>query len=84
MSHSDKILANAGKIKQGMEKQEVIAILGAPQHIVYDKDDVYKEMLFYGPFPRRNSAKEPDRRPRPLFVIIGLETNRVWGITSAR
>jgi hypothetical protein len=77
MNYGDKILADAEKIKLGMEKKEVIGILGRPRSTFPNigEDNICREIVFYPIHPRR-ITDEPD--PRPMFLIISLESNRVW------
>jgi len=77
-NYGDKILANAKRIKLGMEKKEVIGILGLPRSTfpdIYEEDNIHRETLFY-PIQPRCLTGDSDRRPTDF--IVSMESNRVW------
>ena len=72
-NYYDYILENEGRIKLGMEKNEVIEILGLPSASFFEKE-INQENFFYN-IPSRHLTDELNNRPTNFFIII--QSNKV-------
>lgn len=79
-ARSDNVLANAKKIKIGMDKENVIDILGNPKTSsnYYCEDNIPRE-IFYYPIPTRHSTDNSKRRP--IAFVIDFGSNQVWRVS---
>ena len=67
-NNNDYILENAEQILLGMERKEVIGILGSPSTSYYKKK-IVEETFFYN-IPPRRFTDELNNRPTCFIIVI--------------
>ena len=70
----DYILNNAEKIKLGMERKEIIDILGPPSASFFNEKKTVQEVFFYK-IPLHRFTNELN--DRPTNFIISIQSNKV-------